>query len=48
MSFMELQVNMVMDMDKDEDRGQLGAWHVLAGMGLFDVQGGVQISQLSK
>lgn len=26
---------------QDEDQGQLGAWHVLAGMGLFDVQGGV-------
>ena len=26
---------------QDEDQGQLGAWYVLAGMGLFDVQGGV-------
>ncbi|MBL9136622.1 MAG: GH92 family glycosyl hydrolase [Verrucomicrobiales bacterium] len=25
---------------QDEDQGQLGAWLVLAGMGLFDVQGG--------
>lgn len=25
---------------QDEDQGQLGAWYVLAGMGLFDVQGG--------
>ncbi|MEN7547111.1 GH92 family glycosyl hydrolase [Rapidithrix thailandica] len=25
---------------QDEDQGQLGAWFVLAGMGLFDVQGG--------
>ena len=26
---------------QDEDQGQLGAWYVLAAMGLFDVQGGV-------
>ena len=25
---------------QDEDQGQLGAWFVLAGIGLFDVQGG--------
>ncbi len=25
---------------QDEDQGQLGAWFVLAGMGLFDVKGG--------
>lgn len=25
---------------QDEDQGQLGAWFVLAGMGMFDVQGG--------
>lgn len=25
---------------QDEDQGQLGAWYVLAAMGLFDVQGG--------
>jgi predicted alpha-1,2-mannosidase len=25
---------------QDEDQGQLGAWFVLAGLGLFDVQGG--------
>lgn len=25
---------------QDEDQGQLGAWYVLAGMGLFDVKGG--------
>ena len=25
---------------QDEDQGQLGAWYVLAGIGLFDVQGG--------
>lgn len=25
---------------QDEDQGQLGAWYVLASMGLFDVQGG--------
>ena len=24
---------------QDEDQGQLGAWYVMAGMGLFDVQG---------
>jgi putative alpha-1,2-mannosidase len=27
---------------QDEDQGQLGAWFVLAGMGLFDVQGGTR------
>ncbi|HEX5552159.1 MAG TPA: GH92 family glycosyl hydrolase [Chitinophagaceae bacterium] len=26
---------------QDEDQGQLGAWYVLAALGLFDVQGGV-------
>ena len=25
---------------QDEDQGQLGAWYVLSGMGLFDVKGG--------
>lgn len=25
---------------QDEDQGQLGAWYVLAGMGLFDIKGG--------
>jgi putative alpha-1,2-mannosidase len=25
---------------QDEDQGQLGAWYVLAAMGLFDVEGG--------
>jgi predicted alpha-1,2-mannosidase len=25
---------------QDEDQGQLGAWFVLAGLGLFDIQGG--------
>ncbi|MFA5815327.1 MAG: GH92 family glycosyl hydrolase [Bacteroidales bacterium] len=25
---------------QDEDQGQLGAWYVLSGIGLFDVQGG--------
>lgn len=28
---------------QDEDQGQLGAWYVLAAMGLFDVQGGASI-----
>lgn len=28
---------------QDEDQGQLGAWYVLAGMGLFDVQGGASV-----
>ena len=28
---------------QDEDQGQLGAWFVLAGMGLFDVQGGTAL-----
>lgn len=28
---------------QDEDQGQLGAWYVLAAMGLFDVQGGADI-----
>lgn len=35
---------------QDEDQGQLGAWLVLAGMGMFDVQGGagaVQTVQLA-
>ncbi len=35
---------------QDEDQGQLGAWLVLAGLGLFDVQGGagdVQSLQLA-
>ena len=29
---------------QDEDQGQLGAWYVLASMGIFDVQGGAEIS----
>ena len=29
---------------QDEDQGQLGAWYVLAAMGLFDVQGGTNIT----
>lgn len=29
---------------QDEDQGQLGAWYVMAAMGLFDVQGGTNIS----
>ena len=28
---------------QDEDQGQLGAWYVLAAMGIFDVQGGTAI-----
>ncbi len=28
---------------QDEDQGQLGAWYVMAGMGLFDVKGGSDI-----
>lgn len=28
---------------QDEDQGQLGAWYVLASMGLFDVQGGAPV-----
>ena len=28
---------------QDEDQGQLGAWYVLAAMGLFDVQGGTPL-----
>ena len=28
---------------QDEDQGQLGAWYVLASMGIFDVQGGADI-----
>jgi len=28
---------------QDEDQGQLGAWFVLAGIGLFDVQGGTAL-----
>ena len=31
---------MVMVMVRMEDQGQLGAWYVMAAMGLFDVQGG--------
>jgi predicted alpha-1,2-mannosidase len=30
---------------QDEDQGQLGAWFVLAGLGLFDVQGGAGAKQ---
>jgi predicted alpha-1,2-mannosidase len=30
---------------QDEDQGQLGAWFVLAGLGLFDVQGGAGVTQ---
>ncbi|TJZ51753.1 glycoside hydrolase family 92 protein [Sphingobacterium olei] len=29
---------------QDEDQGQLGAWYVMAGMGLFDVKGLTQIN----
>lgn len=29
---------------QDEDQGQLGAWFVMAGMGLFDVKGGSDIN----
>ena len=29
---------------QDEDQGQLGAWYVMAAMGLFDVQGGTNIT----
>lgn len=29
---------------QDEDQGQLGAWYVLAGLGLFDVQGGTSVN----
>jgi putative alpha-1,2-mannosidase len=29
---------------QDEDQGQLGAWYVLGGLGLFDVQGGAAIN----
>lgn len=28
---------------QDEDQGQLGAWYVMAGMGLFDVKGGSDV-----
>lgn len=28
---------------QDEDQGQMGAWYVLASMGLFDVQGGTPV-----
>lgn len=28
---------------QDEDQGQLGGWYVLAGLGLFDVQGGTSV-----
>ncbi|HSA03911.1 MAG TPA: glycoside hydrolase family 92 protein, partial [Candidatus Paceibacterota bacterium] len=28
---------------QDEDQGQLGAWFVMAGLGLFDVQGGAAL-----
>lgn len=28
---------------QDEDQGQLGAWYVMAAMGLFDVQGGTSL-----
>lgn len=28
---------------QDEDQGQLGAWYVMAAMGLFDVQGGAAL-----
>lgn len=31
---------------QDEDQGQLGAWFVLASMGLFDVQGGTDIEPM--
>ena len=29
---------------QDEDQGQLGSWYVMAAMGLFDVQGGTNIT----
>ena len=29
---------------QDEDQGQLGAWYVMAAMGLFDVKGGAEIN----
>lgn len=29
---------------QDEDQGQLGAWYVMASMGLFDVQGGAALN----
>lgn len=29
---------------QDEDQGQLGAWYVMAAMGLFDVQGGTNMN----
>jgi predicted alpha-1,2-mannosidase len=29
---------------QDEDQGQLGAWYVMAAMGLFDVKGGAEVS----
>jgi predicted alpha-1,2-mannosidase len=29
-------------LSQDEDQGQLGAWYVLAALGLFDVEGGVR------
>jgi predicted alpha-1,2-mannosidase len=31
---------------QDEDQGQLGAWLVLAGIGLFDVQGGARANPM--
>lgn len=30
---------------QDEDQGQLGAWFVMASLGLFDVQGGAGVTQ---
>ncbi len=29
---------------QDEDQGQLGAWYVMAAMGLFDVKGGAELN----
>ena len=29
---------------QDEDQGQLGAWYVMAAMGLFDIKGGAEVS----
>lgn len=31
---------------QDEDPGQLGAWHVMSAMKLFDVKGGVILLRL--
>ena len=39
MSFTELQAIDGYGYGQDEDEGQIGAWYVLASMGIFDVQG---------